>query len=231
MLIDVIIPAFNEEGSIESVIKDIPSTIVREVVVVDNNSLDSTSKIAFAAGALVLSESTQGYGAACLRGLNYLKTKDVLPDVVVFLDADYSDYPEQMVELVMPIIMNDVDMVIGSRSLGNRDANSMPLQQRFGNWLATNMISLFFGHKFTDLGPFRAIKFNKLLKLKMQDKTYGWTVEMQLKALRNNFKIIEIPVDYRKRIGESKISGTLKGSFLAGYKIITTIFKYLYLRK
>ena len=231
MLIDVIIPAFNEEGSIGSVIRDIPSAIVREVVVVDNNSLDSTSKIAFAAGALVLSESTQGYGAACLRGLNYLKTKDVLPDVVVFLDADYSDYPEHMPELVLPIKNDDVDMVIGSRSLGNRDANSMPLQQRFGNWLATTMIQLFFGYKFTDLGPFRAIKFNKLLELNMQDKTYGWTVEMQLKALKRKLKIIEIPVDYRQRIGESKISGTFKGTVLAGYKIITTIFRYLYLKK
>ena len=231
MLIDVIIPAFNEEGSIGSVIKDIPSAIVRDIVVVDNNSFDSTSEIATAAGALVLSESTQGYGAACLRGLNYLKTKDVLPDVVVFLDADYSDYPEQMAELVLPIKNNDVDMVLGSRTKGSMSKNAMPVQQRFGNWLATNMIQLFFGYKFTDLGPFRAIKFNKLLELNMQDKTYGWTVEMQLKALRSKLKIIEIPVDYRQRIGESKISGTLKGTVLAGYKIITTIFRYLYLKK
>jgi glycosyltransferase involved in cell wall biosynthesis len=230
LLIDVIIPAFNEENSIKNVINDIPSNLVRDVIVVDNNSFDLTSKIASSAGALVLSESTQGYGSACKRGVDYLKTRPVLPDVVVFLDADYSDYPEQLVRLVNPIKNSGFDMVLGSRTKGKVAKNAMPFQQRFGNWLATYMISLFFGHKFSDLGPFRAIKFKKLLELNMQDKTYGWTVEMQLKALKRKLKIIEIPVDYRLRIGESKISGTLKGSILAGYKIISTIFKYLYIR-
>lgn len=227
MLIDVIIPAFNEQGSIGNVIRDIPVSIVRDIIVVDNNSFDLTSEIASAAGALVIAEPVQGYGAACKRGLDYLYSKDVPPDIVVFLDADYSDYPEQLTELVNPIINNDVDMVLGSRTQGIRATRAMPFQQRFGNWLATNLILLFFGHKFTDLGPFRAVKFKKLLELNMQDKTYGWTVEMQLKALKSKFRIIEIPVDYRKRIGVSKISGTLKGTVLAGYKIISTIFKYL----
>ena len=231
MLIDVIIPAFNEEKSIKNVINDIPSNIVSDIIVVDNNSNDSTSEMASDAGALVLSETTQGYGAACKKGIDYLSSRAVLPDIVVFLDADYSDYPEQLVDLVNPIENKDVDMVLGSRVEGEMAKNSMPFQQRFGNWLATSMISLFFGHKFTDLGPFRAVKFNKLLELNMQDQTYGWTVEMQLKALRNKFNIIEIPVNYRQRIGESKISGTFKGTILAGYKIIYTIFKYLYLRK
>ena len=149
------------------------------------------------------------------------------PDIVVFLDADHSDYPEQMRMLVKPIVDGDADLVIGSRSLGRREKGSMTVQQLFGNWLATRLLTMLYNARFTDLGPFRAITFSSLLELDMRDKTYGWTVEMQLKAARKKFRCVEVPVGYRKRIGFSKISGTLKGTLMAGYKIIATIFRYL----
>lgn len=224
--IGVIIPAFNEENAVGKVISEIPR-FVSEIVVVDNNSSDKTQQNAAEAGATVLQEYFQGYGAACLKGIEYFNSKSNKPDIIVFLDADYSDFPEQMSDLIKPIIEGDADMVIGSRALGARQAGSMTIPQIFGNWLATTLIKLFFGYQFTDLGPFRAIDFNKLLQLKMQDRTYGWTVEMQVKALKLGLKCTEVPVDYRNRVGVSKISGTIKGTLLAGYKIITTIFKYL----
>jgi glycosyltransferase involved in cell wall biosynthesis len=227
VIIDVIIPAFNEENSVGAVVKDIPKTLVREVIVVNNNSTDSTSKQAAAAGAMVLHEPVQGYGNACLKGMHYLTTKTNPPDVVVFLDADYSDYPEDMRLLLKPIAEEKADLVIGSRALGKREAGSMTPQQVFGNWLATTLIRLFYGVVFTDLGPFRAIRYEALLRIGMKDKTYGWTVEMQLKAAKLGLKTKEVSVRYRKRIGFSKISGTLKGTVGAGYKIITTIFRYL----
>lgn len=224
----VIIPAFNEENAVGKVIRAIPENLVDEVIVVNNNSTDKTSEIAKKEGATVLFESVKGYGNACLKGINYLIHKRKTPtDIVVFIDADYSDYPEEMVKLVAPILNNEVDFVIGSRALGNRQAGSMTFPQRFGNWLACGMMKLFYGAKFTDLGPFRAITFKSLVLLNMEDKTYGWTVEMQLKAVKQKIRYREIPVDYRNRIGFSKISGTIKGTVLAGYKIITTIFKYL----
>ena len=223
----VIIPAFNEAGAIGKVINDIPEGLVNEVIVVNNNSTDETSEKAGEAGATVLHESRQGYGSACLKGVEYVKSKRDKPDIIVFLDADYSDYPGEMEQLVKPIIEKDYDMVIGSRTLGNREKGAMLPQQIFGNWLATTLLKLLYGAKFTDLGPFRAIRFDKLLKIEMQDKTYGWTVEMQLKAAKHKLKFCEIPVSYRKRTGVSKITGTVKGTVLAGYKIITTIFKYL----
>ena len=223
----VIIPAFNEAGAIGKVINDISEGLVNEVIVVNNNSTDETSEKAGEAGATVLHESRQGYGSACLKGIEYVKSKREKPDIIVFLDADYSDYPEEMEQLVNPIIEKDYDMVIGSRALGNREKGSMLPQQVFGNWLATTLLKLLYGAKFTDLGPFRAIRFEKLLKIDMQDKTYGWTVEMQLKAAKHKLKFCEIPVSYRTRTGVSKITGTVKGTVLAGYKIITTIFKYL----
>jgi hypothetical protein len=178
-------------------------------------------------GAKVLSEPIRGYGRACLTGIEYLKRSAQPPDIVVFLDADHSDYPEEIGKLINPILTEGVDLVIGSRSLGNREKGSMTTQQVFGNWLATRMLRLFYNARFTDLGPFRAIKFKSLLALDMQDKTYGWTVEMQLKATQKKMRWTEVPVRYRKRIGFSKISGTVKGTVMAGYKIITTIFKYL----
>jgi glycosyltransferase involved in cell wall biosynthesis len=225
--ISVIIPAFNEENGVGFVIAEIPKNFVQEIVVVNNASTDNTEQIAQEAGATVLREATPGYGRACLKGIDYLRKSNRPPDIVVFLDADHSDYPEEMQQLVNPILVDDVDLVIGSRALGKKEGGSMTPQQIFGNWLATRLLKLFYGVKFTDLGPFRAIKFTSLVELDMQDKTYGWTVEMQLKAAKRNMKCVEIPVKYRKRIGFSKISGTVKGTILAGYKIITTIFKYI----
>ena len=179
------------------------------------------------AGATVLHEPNRGYGNACLTALAYCKEKARRPDVVVFLDGDYSDYPEQMPDLLKPIVEEGVDLVIGSRSLGRRESGSMTVQQIFGNWLATSLMKLFYDARFTDLGPFRAIRFSSLLSLGMQDRNYGWTVEMQLKAAKQKLKCVEVPVRYRKRIGVSKVSGTIKGTIMAGYKILYTIFKYL----
>lgn len=226
-IVNVIIPAFNEENGVGSVIKEIPGNLVDEIIVVNNASTDKTAEEAKKAGATVLVEPVKGYGRACLKGIDYVKGKQDKPDIIVFIDADYSDYPEEMHELVKPIIRDNVDLVIGSRALGNLEKGSMTPQQVFGNWLATSLLKLFYKVKFTDLGPFRAIKYDSLVALKMQDQTYGWTVEMQLKAAKMRMKCVEVPVNYRKRIGFSKISGTVKGTILAGYKIIWTIFKYL----
>jgi glycosyltransferase involved in cell wall biosynthesis len=225
--ISVIIPAYNEEGSIGKVVNDIPKEIVRDIIVANNNSKDKTAEVAAAAGAIVLTENRQGYGYACLKGMEYLQNLDIKPDIVVFLDGDYSDYPEEISLVIAPILENDMDMVIGSRALGKKERGSMTIPQVFGNWLATTMIRWFYGVKFTDLGPFRAIKYDKLIALGMCDKTYGWTVEMQVKAAKQKMKCTEVAVNYRKRIGYSKVSGTIKGSFMAGYKIITTILKYI----
>jgi len=224
-IIKVIIPAYNEENSIEKVIKEIPN-IVDEIIVVNNNSTDSTEAIAKKAGATVLNETQRGYGYACLKGINYLNNQVIKPDIVVFLDGDYSDYPEELTKLVNPIIKDDVDFVIGARVKQLRETHSMTPQQLFGNWLATSLMKLFFNGKFTDLGPFRAIKYQKLIGLEMVDKTYGWTVEMQLKSIRQNLTYIEVPVKYKKRIGVSKVSGTIKGTIFAGFKILGWIFKY-----
>jgi len=225
-IIDVIIPAFNEEKSIPLVLNDIPENLVNEIVVVSNASTDNTEFVAGNMGATVLKESRQGYGFACLKGINYLKSKEQNPDIIVFLDADYSDHPDEMPEVVRPIIEDDYDMVIGSRARGDREAGSMMPQQIFGNWLATRLIKLIYNVKFTDLGPFRAIKYDKLLAINMKDQTFGWTVEMQIKAIKNHLKFTEVPVSYRKRVGVSKIAGTFSGSIKAGYKIIYTILKY-----
>ena len=209
------------------VINEIPKKWVDEVIVVNNNSTDLTSQRAEEAGATVLFEAEKGYGRACLKGIDYVKNQRVNPtEIVVFIDADYSDYPEQMPKLIQPILDNEVDLVIGSRALGNREKGSMTFPQIFGNWLATSLLKLFYGARFTDLGPFRSIRYQSLLDLNMKDQTYGWTVEMQIKAAKQKLRFIEVPVDYRNRIGFSKISGTVKGTFLAGYKIIATLFKY-----
>lgn len=223
--IKVIIPAYNEGNSIAKVIADIPS-YVDEIIVVSNNSNDATIVNAKAAGATVLSENRRGYGYACLRGMDYLAAEIKKPDIIVFLDGDYSDYPEELTKLIKPIIEQDIDLVIGARVKKLREKGSMTFPQRFGNHLATFLMRLFFDSKFTDLGPFRAIKYQRLLELNMEDKTYGWTVEMQLKALKKNFMYMEVPVNYRNRIGVSKVSGTLKGAISAGVKILGWIFKY-----
>ena len=223
--IKVIIPAYNEADSIAQVIKDIPG-IVNEIIVVSNNSSDDTEINAKKAGATVLTEVNKGYGYACLKGMEYISSLENKPDIVVFLDGDYSDYPEELTKVIKPIIEEDIDFVIGARVKRFRENGSMTTPQIFGNWLATTLMKLFFNAKFTDLGPFRAIKYDKLLQLKMEDKTYGWTVEMQLKALKQKLSYIEIPVNYRNRIGVSKVSGTVKGAIFAGVKILGWIFKY-----
>jgi glycosyltransferase involved in cell wall biosynthesis len=225
----VIIPAYNEQDSIGKVVADIPRAIVREVVVVNNNSTDATEQRAREAGATVLREDRKGYGHACLAGIAYAAAKQGSdrPDIIVFIDGDYSDYPDEIGLVIAPILEQGCDMVIGSRAIGERERGSMTPQQVFGNWLATTLIRLFYRTHYTDLGPFRAIKFDRLLELNMQDTTYGWTVEMQLKAAKKRFKTTEVAVKYRRRIGVSKISGTVKGTILAGYKILYTIFRYL----
>ena len=222
----VIIPALNEEHAIGKVINEIPS-IVSEVIVADNNSKDRTQEVAREHGATVVFQPEPGYGNACLKAMEQVAQEDEKPDIVVFLDGDHSDYPEQVPDLVQPIIEDGMDMVIGSRKLGKSEPGSMTPQQVFGNWLATFLLKLIYGYRFTDLGPFRAINYHSLLKLEMKDRNYGWTVEMQIKAAKMKMKTCEVPVSYRNRIGQSKVSGTLKGSVLAGYKIIKTLFTYI----
>ena len=224
-IIKVIIPAYNEAESIGKVIKHLPS-YVNEIIVVNNNSSDDTAKNALQAGATILTELNSGYGNACLNGLNYLELQTQKTDIVVFLDGDFSDYPEELTKIVAPIIEKNVDFVLGARVKNLREKGAMKPQQIFGNWLATFLMRLFYKSEFTDLGPFRAIKYKTLQALKMQDPTYGWTVEMQLKILKQKYIYKEIPVKYRNRIGVSKVSGTLKGSIFAGIKILTWILKY-----
>jgi len=220
--ISVLIPAFNEEKSIAQVIDELPPGLVDEVVVVDNGSTDATKEAAFRCGARVVEEKYRGYGSACLKGLVNMGTTDI----VVVLDGDHSDYPEQITRLVGPIVAGEFDFVIGSRVLGRREKGALTPQQCWGNKLAVFLIHRLFGYKFTDMGPFRAIRFESLKSLKMTDKDFGWNVEMQIKAIKNGIRIKEVPVDYRRRIGISKISGTVPGVIMAGLKIIFTIFKY-----
>lgn len=226
-IIDVIIPAYNEENAIGKVITEIPQNWVRNIIVCNNNSKDNTEATARSKGAIVVNEKNPGYGYACLKGMEYISHLNQKPDIVVFLDGDHSDYPEKLPDLVNPILSDHCDMVIGSRALGNKEKGSMTFPQRFGNWLATHLIRIIYKFHFTDLGPFRAIQYEKLLALDMQDKTFGWTVEMQIKAAKNKLRCTEVAVDYRKRIGVSKVSGTIKGTILAGYKIIWTIIKLI----
>jgi len=223
----VIIPAYNEEKSKGKVIQEIPA-VVSEIIVVNNNSTDSTAKVAFENGATVLSENRKGYGYACLKGLEYIAQLENKPEIVVFLDGDYSDYPDELTQIIAPILENDIDFVIGARVAHLREKKSMTPQQIFGNWLATTLMKSFFNARFTDLGPFRALKYQKLVALQMEDKTYGWTVEMQLKVLKQKMTYVEVPVHYKNRIGVSKVSGTVKGTLMAGIKIIGWIFKYAF---
>ena len=224
--ISVIIPVFNEQDAIEKVIGDIPSHLPTEIIVVDNGSTDQTAKLAAAMGARIVRENRRGYGSACLAGIAATNN----PDIVVFLDGDYSDHPNEMPDLIAPILENQADLVIGSRVLGNSEPGALMIQARFGNRLATSLIKILFGVSYTDLGPFRAIRYRALMDLNMRDKTFGWTVEMQVKAAKQTLKIQEMPVSYRKRIGVSKITGTLKGTLKAGWKILFTIFKYWFTR-
>lgn len=224
----VIIPAFNEQNAVCNVLAEIPSELVSEVIVANNGSTDNTVEQAKSCGATVLDEERKGYGYACLKGIDYLIEKPAADEaIVVFIDADYSDYPAEMTKLVEPIRNGKADLVIGSRALGVKERGAMTPQQVVGNWLATTLLKLFYKVEFTDLGPFRAIRFRSLIELGMEDKTYGWTVEMQLKAAKKGLQCMEVPVNYRRRIGKSKVSGTVKGTIMAGYKILWTIFKYL----
>ena len=226
--VSVIIPAHNEARAIGLVLTEIPPGLAQEVVVVDNNSTDDTGAVARAHGATVVREPRPGYGYACLAGMAHVfaRPESEQPDIVVFLDGDHSDYPAQMPELLAPLLAGAADMVIGSRALGERERGALLPQQRFGNWLATRLLRLRYGGQFTDLGPFRAILAPALLGLGMKDKTYGWTVEMQIKAARQGLRTVEVPVRYRRRIGTSKVSGTVRGTIGAGYKILWTSYRY-----
>ena len=223
--VSVIIPVLNEESSIAKVIADLPSNDYKlNIIVCDNGSTDKTPELAKEAGARVVFEPKRGYGAACLRALQEVSE---VTDIIVFIDGDYSDHPQEMSKVLAPILLGEADFVIGSRMLGSREKGALLPQARFGNWLATFLIRIFWGGEQTDLGPFRAIRKKKLDELKMEDQNFGWTVEMQIRALKKNLRIVEVPVSYRKRIGKSKISGTIKGSFLAGSIILRTIFREL----
>lgn len=224
MRILVIIPAFNEARAIGHVIGDIPATLVDEVVVVNNASTDETEANARQAGATVVREDRRGYGWACLRGMAYAATRR--PDVIVFLDGDYSDHPDEMTQLVDPILRGEADMVIGSRMTGTREPGAMLPQALLGNRLACFLMRRFWGARYTDLGPFRALRYDALLALDMQDKTFGWTIEMQIKAVLAGLRIAEVPVSYRKRVGVSKITGTISGTVKASAKILWTIGRF-----
>jgi len=228
----VIIPAFNEEEAIGKVITDIPD-IVTEIIVTDNGSDDNTIQVAKNAGATVLVENEKGYGAACLKAMEYIYSQyPEDEDIIVFLDGDYSDFPSELIDLVDPIRKNNFDLVIGSRILGKTfgktESGSLLPHAVFGNKLSVFFIKLFWKYEFTDLGPFRAVKAGALKKMKMRDRNFGWTVEMQVKAAILKMNCLEIPVSYRKRIGQSKVSGTISGTFKAGTIILYTIFYYVF---
>ena len=221
--ISVIIPAFNEEKSIGLVLDALPQELLHEVIVVDNNSTDNTARSAIEKGARVVEEKRRGYGSACLKGISELDN----PHIVVFLDGDFSDYPEEIIKLVAPIESGEMDFVLGSRMILPESRLALLPQSRYGNQLAVFLMRLFFRHQYTDLGPFRAIRYGSLQSIAMQDTNFGWTVEMQIKAIKKGLRILEIPVKYRERVGVSKITGTFSGTIKAGTKIIYTIFKYL----
>jgi len=224
--VDVIIPALNERESLPLVLADIPEDCVREVVVVDNGSSDGTGEVAAASGATVVREEVRGYGGACLTGLAYLRGKPEPPGVVVFLDADYSDHPEELPGLVLPIAQGRADLVIGSRISGQREPGALLPQARIGNFIAARLIRLLYGLQVTDLGPFRAVRWDVLTSLDMRDPDFGWTAEMQVKAAKARLRVVEVPVSYRRRVGHSKITGTLSGTLRAGWKILYTVFRH-----
>lgn len=223
--VDVVIPAFNEERSLPLVLRDLPRPPVRRVVVADNASSDGTGRAARDGGAEVVDAPRKGYGSACLAALGHLRRTGP-PEIVVFLDADWSDHPEELPLLIAPILAGEADLVIGSRALGQREPGAMLLQARAGNRLACALIRLLYGHRYTDLGPFRAIRWDALERLQMSDPDFGWTAEMQVKALRHGLRCVEVPVSYRRRIGVSKITGTVSGTIRAGYKILGTVLRH-----
>lgn len=225
----MIIPVLNEEDSIGLVLADIPKELISRVIVVDNGSTDRTNQIASEAGAIVVREPQRGYGAACLRGM--AAAKQYHPDLIVFLDGDYSDRPEDMYLLVKPILEEGYDMTIGSRMLGHREPGALPIQSLIGNYMVPIIIRFLYGHHYTDLGPFRAIRYDQLLALNMEDTNFGWTVEMQIKAAQKKYRTIDVPVRYRQRVGVSKITGTLSGAVRAGFKILWVTFTYVFRKK
>ena len=223
--IAVIIPVLNEEKTLPLVFKDMPADLVDEVVVIDNGSSDRTPEIAKEHGATLLLESKKGYGYPCLKGIKYLRSKE--PDIVVFVDGNYSDHPEEIIRLVKPMVEENYDLVIGSRTIGSVEEGALRAPVRFGNFLATMLIRVLYGFKYTDIGPFRAVKFHKLLNMDLNDNL-GWTVEMQVKAVRMKYRIREVPVSYRTGTGKSKITGNLKGIFIVGYRILRAVFKNIF---
>jgi glycosyltransferase involved in cell wall biosynthesis len=222
--IAVIVPALNEQQALPLVLREIPRSSVRRVIVADNGSTDRTAEVARQNGAEVVHESERGYGAACLKALAHLAADP--PDIVVFLDGDYSDHPSELPSLIDPILAGDADMVIGSRARGRRERGALSPQQQVGNAIACRALRLLYGVRYTDLGPFRAIRWQTLQALGMQDRNYGWTVEMQIKAARRGVAYREVPVSYRQRIGVSKVSGTVRGSVSAGAKILWLLGRY-----
>lgn len=223
--VDVVIPAFNEETSLPLVLASIPRPPVRRVVVADNASTDRTAEVARQGGAEVVTEARPGYGSACLRALAHLRDHRP-PAIVVFLDADFSDRPEELPRLLEPIRAGRAELVIGSRTRGEAEAGALLPQARAGNFIACRLIGWLYGYRYTDLGPFRAITWTALESLEMSDPDFGWTAEMQVKALRRGVAVTEVPVSYRRRIGVSKITGTLRGTLMAGYKILWTVLRY-----
>lgn len=219
------IPALDEERSLPGVLAGLPRPPVRRIVVADNGSTDGTARVAREGGAEVVEAPRRGYGSACLAGLDHLRRTGP-PEVVVFVDADWSDHPEELPSLIAPILAGEADLVIGSRILGRREPGALLPQARAGNLVACAMIRLLYGHRFTDLGPFRAIRWEALERLKMSDPDFGWTAEMQVKALRHGLRCAEVPVSYRRRVGVSKITGTVSGTLRAGYKILWTVLRY-----
>jgi glycosyltransferase involved in cell wall biosynthesis len=224
--IDVVIPALDEEASLPLVLADLPRPLVRRVVVADNGSADATARVAREAGAEVVAAPRRGYGSACLAGLDHLRRTGP-PEVVVFVDADYSDHPDELPSLVAPILAGEADLVIGSRVLGRRERGALLPQARAGNLVACRLIRLFYGHRFTDLGPFRAVRWEALERLGMADPDFGWTAEMQVKAVRRGLRCTEVPVSYRRRVGVSKITGTVSGTLRAGYKILWIVVRHI----
>lgn len=223
-VVDIVIPARDEEDALPAVLNDIDPKAIRRIVVVDNGSKDKTAEIARVAGCHVVSCLQPGYGRACLAGMRYLEADP--PDILVFLDGDHSDFPQHLGDLVGPIAADRRDFVLGSRNLGEAEPGSLSPVQRFGNGLATKLLRLFWRFPYSDLGPFRAIKWESLMKLGMVDQNFGWTIEMQIKAVVCELRIQEVSVPYRPRIGQSKISGTLSGCVCAGWKILWTVLKY-----